>query len=104
MAWDTASRRKIDLVGRTDHGDEVIAHEFEHSIPDQLIYSRNGVNITATPVEHYNIDGPVALRLDWNGLSVTYSGMHTRPNSPSVFNPSLTICDRRMLHGREYAK
>ena len=41
----------------------------------QLVYSRNGVNITATPVEHYTTAGPVAYRLDWDGLSVTYSGM-----------------------------
>lgn len=74
MAWDTFSRRRIDLVGRTDDGDQVIAHEFDFSVPDQLIYSRNGVNITSTPVSHYRTDGPVALRLDWNGLSVTYSG------------------------------
>ncbi|DBA85336.1 TPA: hypothetical protein ACH3X2_006023 [Trebouxia sp. C0005] len=67
MAWDTFSRRRIDLVGRQDDGDKVIAHEFDFSVPNQLIYSRNGVNITSTPVSHYQTDGPVALRLDWNG-------------------------------------
>lgn len=77
MAWDTFSRRRIDLVGREDDGDKVIAHEFDFSTPDQLIYSRNGVNITSTPVSHYRTDGPVALRLDWNGLSVTYSGKYS---------------------------
>ena len=40
----------------------------------QLIYSHNGVNITATPVEHYTTGGPSALRVDWNGLSFVYSG------------------------------
>jgi hypothetical protein len=40
----------------------------------QLIYSRNGVNITATPVEHYTTGGPSALRVDWSGLSFVYSG------------------------------
>lgn len=75
MAWDTFSRRRIDLVGRQDDGDKVIAHEFDFSVRDQLIYSRNGVNITSTPVRHYETDGPVALRLDWNRLSVTYSGI-----------------------------
>ena len=74
MAWDTFSRRRIDLVGRKDDGDQVIAHEFDYSLPNQLIYSRNGVHITSTPVSHYKTEGPVALRLDWNGLSVTYSG------------------------------
>ena len=75
MAWDTFSSRRIDLVGRQDDGDKVIAHEFDFSVRDQLIYSRNGVNITSTPVRHYETDGPVALRLDWNGISVTYSGV-----------------------------
>lgn len=80
MAWDTFSRRRIDLAGRQDDGDKVIAHEFDFSVPDQLIYSRNGVNITSTPVSHYETDGPVALRLDWHGLSVTYSGvLHFSP-------------------------
>jgi hypothetical protein len=67
------------MIGREDHGDEVIAHEFDYSVPKQVIYSRNGVNITSTPVQHYTTAGPVALRLDWNGLSVTYSGTHKRP-------------------------
>ena len=75
MAWDTVSRRKINLIGREDDGDQVVAHEFDHSTPNQLVYSRNGVNITSTPVYHYETEGPVALRLDWNGISVTYSGM-----------------------------
>ena len=53
---------------------QVEAHEFDFSVRNQLIYSHNGVNVTATPVDHYATDGPVALRLDWNSLSVTYSG------------------------------
>ena len=76
MAWDTFSRRRIDLIGRKDDGDQVIAHEFDFSVPNQLIYSRNGVEIISTPVSHYETEGPVALRLNWNGLSVTYSGNH----------------------------
>ena len=43
----------------------------------QVIYSRHGVNITATPVEHYTTGGPSALRVDWNGLSFVYSGGRT---------------------------
>ena len=74
LAWDQVARRKIDLVGRSDDGDKVIAHEFDYTIANQLIYSRNGVNITSTPVQHYLTGGPSALRLDWNGLSITYSG------------------------------
>jgi hypothetical protein len=40
----------------------------------QVVYNRNGVKVTATPVSHYNTSGPVAYRLDWQGLSFTYSG------------------------------
>jgi hypothetical protein len=36
MAWDTHARRKIDLVGRKDDGDKVIAHEFDFSIRNQV--------------------------------------------------------------------
>ena len=45
----------------------------------QVIYSRNGVNITSTPVEHYTTGGPSALRVDWNGLSFVYSGWRAPP-------------------------
>ena len=46
----------------------------------QVIYSRGGVNITATPVEHYTTGGPSALRVEWNGLSFVYSGgLHNPP-------------------------
>jgi hypothetical protein len=47
----------------------------------QLIYSRNGINITATPVEHYTTGGPSALRVDWNGLSFVYSGAAYAPRT-----------------------
>ena len=48
----------------------------------QVIYSRDGVNITATPVEHYTTGGPSALRVDWNGLSFVYSGGRAPPPPP----------------------
>ena len=51
----------------------------------QVIYSRNGVNITATPVEHYTTGGPSALRVDWNGLSFVYSGGRTPPMPARAF-------------------
>lgn len=36
MAWDTHARRRIDLVGRKDDGDKVIAHEFDFSVKNQV--------------------------------------------------------------------
>jgi hypothetical protein len=44
---------------------------------------RNGVKIISTPVPHYNTLGPVALRLEWNGLSVVYSGGWVGAGHPS---------------------
>ncbi|CAL8465140.1 g4675 [Coccomyxa elongata] len=81
LAWDTFARRRVDMIGRKDHGDEVIVHEFDYSVENQVIYSRNGVIVTSTPVQHYTTAGPVALRLDYAGLSVTYSG-DTHPTKP----------------------
>lgn len=34
------SRRRIDLIGRKDHGDEVKVHEFDFSKRDQVVYHR----------------------------------------------------------------
>ena len=42
-----------------------------------------GVRVISTPVNHYRTDGPVALRLEWNGLSVTYSGAARVDMTPS---------------------
>lgn len=40
MAWDTHARRRIDLVGRKDDGDKVIAHEFDFSVKNQVHHDR----------------------------------------------------------------
>lgn len=75
--WDGTkcpSRRRVNMVGRNDSGDNIIAHEFNYSVPNQVVYDANGVRILSTPVEHYDTPGPVALRLEWNGLVFTYSG------------------------------
>lgn len=36
LAWDTFARRRVDMIGRVDHGDEVIAHEFDYSVEKQV--------------------------------------------------------------------
>lgn len=90
MAWDTHARRRIDLVGRTDDGDKVVVHEFNFTVKNQVVYKRNGVTVTATPVHHYNTSGPVAYRLDWQGLSFTYSGKYW------------SACGAALHHGIEF--
>ena len=36
LAWDTFARHRVDMIGRKDHGDRVIAHEFDYSIKQQV--------------------------------------------------------------------
>ena len=36
LAWDTFARRRVDMIGRKDHGDEVIVHEFDYSVEKQV--------------------------------------------------------------------
>ena len=39
LAWDTFARRRVDLIGRKDRGDEIIAHEFDYTIRNQVCSS-----------------------------------------------------------------
>jgi ribonuclease Z len=66
--WDTDTR--VGLLPAV--GAEVEVHEFDYS-KAHVVYDRNGVRITSFPAVHI-YDGPVSLRLDWNGLSFVYSG------------------------------
>ena len=61
-AWDTETRRgTANMLGA-----EVNVHEFDYS-KVHVIYEKNGVKITSFPAVHI-YDGPVSLRLEWNGL------------------------------------
>lgn len=66
-----------DVQGRTgawpDAGGQLVAHEFEYSKDNQVVYEENGVRITAFPAIHV-LDGSVSYRLDWNGLSFVFGG------------------------------
>ena len=59
---------------RSDEGPTIVAHEFDYSVKNQVVYHEKGVKITSTPVDHYHTPGAVAYRLEWNGITVTYSG------------------------------
>ncbi|MBN9082401.1 MAG: MBL fold metallo-hydrolase [Rhizobiales bacterium] len=67
-AWDTATRTGLLPAS----GADVEVHEFDYS-KVQTIYERNGVRIISFPAVHI-YDGPVSLRLEWNGLTFVYSG------------------------------
>ena len=74
-AWDTDTR--VGFLPAI--GAEVNVHEFDYA-KVHVVYDRNGVKITSFPAVHI-YDGPVSLRLEWNGLSFVYSGDTT----PSYF-------------------
>ena len=67
-AWDTETRRgTANMLGA-----DVNVHEFDYS-KVHVIYEKNGVKITSFPAVHI-YDGPVSLKLEWNGLCFVYSG------------------------------
>ncbi len=74
-AWDTDTR--VGLLPAI--GAEVNVHEFDYS-KVHVVYEHNGVKITSFPAVHI-YDGPVSLKLEWNGLTFVYSGDTT----PSTF-------------------
>ena len=76
-AWDTDTR-----VGALPAiGAEINIHEFDYS-KVHVVYDHNGVKITSFPAVHL-FDGPVSLKLEWNGLTFVYSG-DTTPSPVSV--------------------
>jgi len=73
-AWHTRSKTGVIASG----GMELTAHEFDSTQfspenPRALVYDQNGVKIFAFPVDHILI-GAVGYRLEWNGLSMAYTG------------------------------
>jgi ribonuclease Z len=74
-AWDTDTR--VGFLPAV--GAEVNVHEFDYA-KTGVVYEKNGVVIRSFPAVHI-YDGPVSLRLEWNGLCFVYSGDTT----PSYF-------------------
>jgi ribonuclease Z len=73
-AWHTRSKTGIIPSG----GMQLTAHEFDFgqftaSNPIALVYDENDVKIYAFPVDHI-LEGAVGYRLEWNGLSMAYTG------------------------------
>jgi ribonuclease Z len=67
-AWDTATRTGL----LPEAGADVEVHEFDFS-KVHTVYERNGVRVISFPAVHI-YDGPVSLRLEWNGVTLVYSG------------------------------
>ena len=64
-------------------GAEVNIHEFDYA-ETHVVYEKNGVKITSFPAVHI-YDGPVSFRLEWNDLTVVYSG-DTTPSQIFIDN------------------
>ena len=66
--WDLKSREgNIPTSGA-----EIITHEFDWTTT-QVVYDENGITVTSFPAIHA-MAGAVSYRIDWNGMSVVYSG------------------------------
>jgi hypothetical protein len=87
---DTAlSNNRPQLLGAVKQSHmhvRIVAHQGTYPFPSlrsapcgRVAPCSNGVRIIATPVPHYETVGPVAYRLEWNGMSVTYSGAVRAP-------------------------
>ncbi len=66
--WDLKSREGAAPTS----GAEVITHEFDWA-ETQVVYDENGITVTSFPAVHA-MAGAVSYRIDWNGMSVVYSG------------------------------
>jgi ribonuclease Z len=77
--WDVEVRRGTVPVSGMSYN----IHEFDYS-KTQIIYDENDVTVTSFPAVH-GIDGAVGFRLDWNGLSMVFSG-DTKPSKFFVEN------------------
>jgi len=72
--WDLKSREGAAPTS----GAEVITHEFDWATT-HVVYDENDITVTSFPAIHA-MAGAVSYRIDWNGISIVYSG-DTRINN-----------------------
>ena len=79
MKWHELSFSFLS-TGTKDHGDgyDIMTKELPYMKVGGVAYDENGVKITHFPAVHAR-DGSISYRLEWNGLSMVFSG-DTRPN------------------------
>ena len=75
--WDLESRKGAVVTS----GAEIITHEFDWA-ETQVVYEENGITVTSFPAVHA-MAGSVSYRIDWNGMSIVYSG-DTKINTTMV--------------------
>lgn len=84
-AENLARAHAWDMESLNGHPGQSGAHTEVTEVPfdkTDVVYSRNGVQVSSFPVIHI-LNGSVGYRLDYNGLSVVFSG-DTRPSHTLV--------------------
>ncbi len=66
--WDLETRKAAVPVS----GAKIITHEFDFA-KTQGVYEEDGITVTSFPAVH-SMAGAVSYRIDWNGMSIVYSG------------------------------
>jgi len=66
--WDLLSREGAVVTS----GAEVITRESDWA-ETQVVYDENGITVTQFPAIH-GMAGAISYRIDWNGISIVYSG------------------------------
>ena len=76
LAWDQKSRNHVDISDFPPdyQGNKLVGKEFNHKAVNQLVFEEDEISVYSNPAFHYDTPGPVSLRLEWKGFSVTYSG------------------------------
>lgn len=72
----------FDAGGPIGQGWDIEVNEFDYADDGGVAYERNGVKVTHWQQSHGS-DGASAYRLDWNGMSVSFTG-DGRPNARTI--------------------
>jgi ribonuclease Z len=67
--WDNVTRTGTLPV----QGGILVAHEFDYTLENEVIYEENGVKIRTIPAIH-SYDGSVSYILEWKGMKFVYGG------------------------------
>ena len=74
--------RQTFETGPTGEGFELDVHEFDYADDGGVVYNQDGVTVRHWQQSHL-ADGASAYRLDWNGMSVVFTG-DGRPNARTI--------------------
>ncbi len=96
VAWDRETRS----FQITPEPGNVIVHEFDYKIENQVVYNEDGVVVKSFPAIHTG-DGPVSYTVEYEGMRVVFGG-DTAPNKwfvKNAKNADLVIHEAFMVPG-----